>query len=385
MRKAIKRHQFSMCACLDNMMYLFTNSSNMCMRMNLDTYEMTYVKEIENANIFEGDLADGIEVVNDKIYQLGIQGDSVYEIDIDNQNCKRIKIDCHSASWGNYAAYAHFGQDIFVFPSNRKKIVRISTITRTVEYDSKLYDQIEQYYVKNGYEPKNIINGCKVDELMWLITEDGKIVVSYNLENREMILYELPIQVDNCQQIVHYNQKFYLLQGNGKIYVWDTEKIWLLFDIESKYKKNDEYFRMAITEKNIYVLPSLGENIMLYNMDSCKLKKIDNYPKDFFYCVPKGWSKFYGYCETIEWYYFAMRSTNYMLTINKVSGEVKWIKPIFPTIDEDVEAQKGNSVSLYCEEEWNLESYLQIVYFKEGKSGVYSSNNNGEVIWKAVK
>lgn len=380
--KVVRRHQFTMCACKGRIMFFFENSSNMCMKMDLETYEIAYVEKFENIDMIEQDIADGIEIVKDKIYQLGIKGDCIYEIDLENRKCLRIEIDCHESSWGNYATYAYFSEKIFIFPKYKKKIVEFNTNTRKIEYDTNIYDKLEQYYIDRGCAPKGIESGCKVDEVMWLLTDDGKTIVSYNLRSKDIKIFELPCQIIGCQHIVFNNNFFYFLQGDGKIYSWNKEKMSLLLDV--KYAESNDFYRMAITQNNIYILPSLGKNIMIYDIESQELKVLDDYPKDFCYFESRGWSKFYGYCESDEWYYFAMRLANYMLTINKISGEIKWIRPIYPTIDDDVRAYKRSSVSLYREEEWDLENYLQIISLKEKNYKNALSNLNGQMIWESI-
>ena len=40
----------------------------------------------------------------------------------------------------------------------------------------------------------------------------------------------------------------------------------------------------------------------------------------------KKWSKYIGYCENDTAYYFACRTSEYILEVSKLSGKLKWIK-----------------------------------------------------------
>jgi hypothetical protein len=93
------------------------------------------------------------------------------------------------------------------------------------------------------------------------------------------------------------------------------------------YKSNPAVSRICITDRNIIVLPSLEKDIVCIEKQTGEAYCMDTYPPDFQYDAgKKKWSKYIGYCENDTAYYFACRTSEYILEVSKLSGKLKWIK-----------------------------------------------------------
>lgn len=84
---------------------------------------------------------------------------------------------------------------------------------------------------------------------------------------------------------------------------------------------------------------------------------MDTYPPDFQYDAgKKNWSKYIGYCENDTAYYFACRTSEYILEVSKLSGKLKWIKS---KIDEDEQFYYDIAHGVLYEKEGYLELMLK--------------------------
>lgn len=111
--------------------------------------------------------------------------------------------------------------------------------------------------------------------------------------------------------------------------MWDVEKKQKKCINTAKlyYERNTAVSRICVTDKNIVVLPCLEEDIIYLDKQTYEVHCIGNYPVDFKYDSRKNtWTKYAGYCESDTAYYFACRTSNYILEISKISGKVRWIK-----------------------------------------------------------
>ncbi len=112
----------------------------------------------------------------------------------------------------------------------------------------------------------------------------------------------------------------------------DNELLKIDFESEEQkilwqFKNNPQIIFLCATERNIWLLPSLGEEIYIYSFADESMLEYSNYPQDFKYKTNRGWSKYYGYTENEGRYFWAMRAANYILTINKENGTGAWFQP----------------------------------------------------------
>lgn len=92
--------------------------------------------------------------------------------------------------------------------------------------------------------------------------------------------------------------------------------------------------------------------------------------------------KYYGYCENSKFYYFAMHSGNYILSIEKESGKEKWLKPI-RILEKRAIYNRNNHWKSVCE--------LKELLWEISKLKEITTNNKaiglitGKKIWEEVE
>lgn len=68
--------------------------------------------------------------------------------------------------------------------------------------------------------------------------------------------------------------------------------------------------------------------------------------------ISAGWY-YYGYCEDEAYYYYAARSSDYVLKIDKKTGLIRWIRVVYPEKEEMAQYIILN-YNKFCEEDMIL-------------------------------
>lgn len=221
---------------------------------------------------------------------------------------------------------------------------------------------------------------------MWLFQRSGELVVEYDLESDTWREFELSIRIRECVHVTVYAGYMYILSAEGKIYRWNrkdniAEEI---ADCRSTSRMDFVFSRIAVTDKGIFLLPLYGEEIFYIDLKTKNVKKYDSYPEDFRYCE-LSWSKYYGYCEDDNQYYFAMRSANYILTINKRDGIEKWVKAKLSSYEEYKKVYFSYNRKLLCETEYSIEDILSYMKKEYVEKQCRKNISKGEKIWDFAK
>lgn len=357
MNNEINRFQYSICCKSENDIFFFTRYYSMLMKLNLTDYKMEYVKDSKGRFLPFKDCADGIIIAGHIVYQLNNGGKSVLKFDMNAGTYRELNIDCGCKPWGNYAAYADYLDKLYIFPRYRKDVIVIDKNTDEVKYDDSVKDKLKE---SKGYDEEMYWSqGCRKGDSVWLISNDGKIAISYSLIENKISIYNLPIDIQKCSHFVVYDDLFYILDYMGNVYTWDTSEEKLLFSIPDV--NYGECGRLVLTDKNIYVLPSIGNDILIYDKKNGTVREYTGYPDDFEYSIIEDWSKYYGYCEDEKNYYYAMRLSNYIPVIDKTEGQIQWIKPIFPDFKESYAIYGNAGDKLYDEKMFSLDEYLDAI------------------------
>lgn len=347
----VERIQFSTCVKKGDDIYFPTRYGNFYMKLNLITKKTEYIDfKVDDKEVSLG-IADYIDIEDNIIFQFNLDGRYVLLFDLDTKQIKKIDVDCQSKGWGNYLLCTYYDENLFIFTKYKHTIAIINLKNNQVIYD----DKICKYICENDLP--DLSAACKVNDQIWLFSNDGKKAVSYNLSTHKEKWYELSLKINQCRHCLYRNEKFYILDSGGNIYVWDKKQEYLLFSIPNA--KENEYGRIAVTDRNIIVLPSLGESIYIYDFSKNEIKRNVNYPLDFKYSIQSEWSKYYGVCEDENNYFFAMRLSNYFLNIEKQAGSIKWINPVKPDFQETIDRCKRYSKNTYLEGMIKLSEYIK--------------------------
>ncbi len=378
-QKAERDSLFSTCALVNGEIYAFTCFKRLPIKKNLQTGEITILKNVKNYDL--SFVPDGMLSVGHDIFVLELNGNRLLKYNTNENTCQYFYIDCNRKEWDNYAAFAQYGEYLYIIPRFLDELIKIEICSGKVQRDKKIH------FKENGENFGKPWYGFQGEKVIWFFEKESNRVISYDMEKDVWENYELSVTINDCVHAVLYNNRMYILSSEGNIYGWNTENKLLekIADCSNESKDGNIFYRIAITDKIIFVLPGLGQDIFCIDKNTKEISKYKSYPNDFRYLVPEGWSKYYGYCEDEDYYYFAMRSMNFILSLNKNSGEEQWIKSQLPTCQEYKNFYATYNKALLNENELDIDGLLCYLNSESiiGKNMICKLAGNQ--VWKRVK
>lgn len=387
-KKRMEREKlFSTCALVRGKLFSFTDFMRVPIMGDLHTGKITLLHNLKNYDpVFS---VDNMLSIGDNVFILELDGKRLMKYNIKERNCSYFNIDCNSKSWGNFAVFAHCGRSIYIFPIYEDGFLRVNIESGEVQKKKELYAVINEYKAdkKQGGEITYFWQGCQLENKVWLFQRYGSLVVVYDMVSDTWKKYELSVRIKECTHVTSYSGSLYILNAEGKVYRWNmsNEPIEKVVDCRRANTTDLVFSRIAVTDKRLFLLPALGKDIFYLDLNTKKIIKYDSYPEDFQYCGPENWSKYYGYCEDNDWYYFTLRSANYILTINKRNGIEKWVKADFPNYEEYKKVYLHYNKKQLYEAEWNVRDIISYINKKNVEMRYRKCISGGEKIWDYVK
>ena len=179
---------------------------------------------------------------------------------------------------------------------------------------------------------------------------------------------------------------FYILDIHGDVYQWDSNQNILIEIFDNEEKGNLFKFEKVVAAgKKVWILPSLGEDIFVFDKDKEEVEKYIDYPKDFKYEMPDDRGKYVSYCEDDSYYYFSLSSGNFILSIGKENGKETWILPKWPSEDKRQEILFKRNYPIVPEELYGLSGYLALMKSKNIEKIVNKGIKTGKEFWEKIK
>lgn len=377
---------FSTCAVVNDKIYAFTSFQRLPIMVDVHSGNFVLLENLSNYDpLF---FADNMLSVGDDIFVLESNGNRLLKYNVNEKICQYYNIACHVKDWDNYVAFTHYGECLYVIPRYIDELLKIDIKSGKVQKDKDLYLRTNDHKTSTMREDNMCFcYGFQQENIMWLFQRKSNMLIAYDVEKTKWEKYELSVEINNCVHAVCFNKKIYILSREGKIYCWNivNKSVEFIVDCSEETLKDKTFSRIIVTEKRLFLFPALGENIFQIDMDTKQVQKNRVYPNDFHYCGREDWSKFYGYCEDERYYYFPMRSMNFILLINKQNGKEQWIKPKLPSCEMYEKTYLTYSKRLLNEKECILWSFLKYLNGENMKE-----NNNhfrliGGQIWNQMK
>lgn len=167
--------------------------------------------------------------------------------------------------------------------------------------------------------------------------DEGVIIIFKRGENRLVCLdigsnrmteCHYPKELKQVFHTVYREKKIFVLNTDGEIYLWDFKKN----TAELMWKSRESgqslhYGRIHFFKDKVILLPSLrGKDILVFDINFDHETRYDNYSKGFSYNMQDQY-KYIRYTESEDEIIYPMRSSYYVMTMNKDSGEINWIQP----------------------------------------------------------
>lgn len=306
---------FRDCIYKNNKIYFFDVNNIIPMSLDLDS-EQCLALPIINWERFRQNRFDLETEFGNCLYALEIAGEYMCQYQLETGYIKYIKIDCNFRIDGNFALLDAYEECIYIFD-------RFGGVT--------VYDTVTEKIAKLqiGVNVSEMITGCRCKDKYFLFSHNGKEIIEFDTKsNQWKHRNDIGLPVKNIVHVVSDENFIYILSENGMLVIWDMKtRIEMINDAVEYYKKERAACRICLTKDSFVILPSLTEDILLINRQTHIVSKMENYPVDFRYDeTKKHWAKYVGYCESDTDYFFANRTSGYVLKISKLNAEITWIK-----------------------------------------------------------
>lgn len=343
---------FSDCCVIENNIYFYPTNEISLMKLDLNTKKVSYISKLTSFKKNIGSIDTMIS--NDKIiFMTEISGELAICYNITGSSNKYYNVSCGKAKFHNFAALGYYNNKLYVFPRLENAVIEIDLYSNTNNKHRNLYNDVNFKNHKSAFFSWGMQQGAD----MWLIAESGGILVKYMLNTNNYELYHLPNLKENCINLYVSNDIIYILSNSGIIYSWhiNDSDVKLVVDLKAKF---DEYGRIIVTKNKIFILPKFGENILIYNISDKSISIYNSYPHNFKYISPSNWTKYSNYCENELFCYFAVQSTNFMLSIDKINESIEWIEIVLPTDNEKMDFLCNDGNNVFDEAQISLDSFL---------------------------
>lgn len=303
---------FRNCVYKNKKIFLFDSCNTIPMYLDMQTCKFEIMQHV-TVKQFRQNKIDLLVELNGYIYATEITGEYIWKICIDTGEIEYIKIDCNYKEDSNFVLMGTYGEKVYIFDC-------MGGVT--------IYNTVVKQITKIKIA-ETICVGCKQKEKFILLTEDGRYFVEFDAKLDQYTPFEnREISTQNIAHIVVEGEKIYILYKDGSILVAShSGKEFVIKNACAYYSDEKGASRLCLTKTEFIILPGCADDIVRVNRADYKTGVEKNYPLDFEYDTEKSnWLKYLGYCETEKEYFFACRSSQYILRVAKENGELNWIK-----------------------------------------------------------
>lgn len=361
---------FRDCIYSQDSLYFFSSMYSLPIRTNLVTGETEVLPIYSKENLRE--MAIDLEILlGRRLYALDMKGQYLIKYNIDTYKVSYHEIDCLHSVDGNFAYMDASDNNIYIFTREAGKTVVFDTCTEEVK--SVMYPDVRE---------ARYICGCKMGESFFVFPQDGNKILEYAARKNVWRVHKLAENLKRCVHAAMNEDKIYILLADGTVFQWDVkeEKLNRMnYDLQV-YTQENTASRICFTKDCLIILPAQAQDILRIDCNNGKAVIYKDYPTDFSYDPErKHWSKYYGYCENTTEYYFACRTSEYILKIEKQSGKFSWIKS---KVDRwEMEKAYLEKESVVYEKEGHLEWFIMKDYKKNADE---KKGSIGKDIWRVM-
>lgn len=329
--------------------------------------------------------AMGIRVVG--IYKgclisIARKGNFLQLVDAKTYHSRIIVLDKDYAADNEYIPILN-GKQLMLFPSVSKEII-LCDIDAVIT-DGRVED-CDRYIHKAsiGSHDKILKVFCDKNHVIGTLEKRNALWI-WNISMQEDYIVELGYDGLGINDIKIKDDYIYILYAIGELVVYELNSKQLLWSFhipKSVCGETDYAFEeMAFIGNTLWFFPSLGNEIVTYDVKNGVYTIFNDYPKDFCFQFSNIHQKYLALSEDDAFVYVGQRSANYMLIIDKQSESWKWVQIRFP-IDFYKKRWKHKIISDSQKygivmEEWQLTfaDFLKAVQREETETGLYMELN----------
>lgn len=355
-----KRALFISVGKVEDELYASTLYDGILAKINLKNYNVEYVA-LRGDGIPEDFSFSGFyERRESTLYLLDKYG-VILKYDLLNNSCHKIDtgMDIPTETDLSYTLAVMKNEKMIIFPKYGKKIIRVNIVTEETQ-NIEILPEYDYLFDETSVIPvPAFCCALKYDNKVYLITQNGKWLVEYNLNSDDIKKYKISDEDLDLANAVIKNGIIYVLDWYGRIYVLDHKCIKIKYD--SMDGRRYQYGLLAVTEKSIWLLPSMGKDIKRVDINNGFENIYNDEKKNLVYnTIVDNQAKFMLFDEDEENYYYANPTTECMLKINKCSDEISWHKPIIINRQQKLKSVIGKT-DIFQEGIFRLDDFLKSI------------------------
>lgn len=374
-----KKVNFSNCILNKNKVW-FVSTEGYFMNIDVDTKKSSYIN-LENLNGWiNHPVIDNMFADKSSIYWVDQYGTYIHEYNTEQNKYYEYPlptvemIECQC-----FAGIYLYNEKLFIFPRNG--LTRIEFDLQEKKYAVYPWNYSDEDFKINRKGKMQLWCSVQCNNWVYLFERNRNKAIRMNFKDLNYESIDIPYELSDIEYIVFSNDIFYILSMNKDLYAWDGT----LDGIERIYHCSDRelsFSRIAVTDHKIFLLPALSGKILIIDLQSYEVKEHDQYPKDLEY-HESGWSKYWGYTEDKQYIWFANRTANYVLRINKYTEIIEWIKVVPPKIEDEWKVHLETGRMIFTEEQNYLRLFISLENSKTEKGK--NKESLGECIWNTIK
>lgn len=360
---------------------LIISYENLLLEFNLADSTLHFIQNMnsEICREMSNDRVEQLIWVEDSLVIVSMWGQKVYVYDLEEDRWQDLDIDCHQKGWGNFLEVFGRKQYLYIVPRYRKHIIKIDTKAKQISrLECPLMSQIDI---------ENVVT-CVKDDTIYFFDGTNHHAFGYNLSADDYTCVGIQSTLEKIAAVQYYKNLFFLLYESGRTIIWDEQDNTLETIIDPINGSQPNYFgQLAVTAKDIWLLPALGEDIYIYNFENKLLRRYEDYPKELKYLNLENYYKYVPGKRYKDKIYFGMHSANHILCINANTKE-EWFCPKLPPMEEAAIFRRCHGLCVQEREaEISLSGFLNEIpqVEEDGAAYVWRRKTIGDAIWKTLK
>lgn len=371
---------FSSGVFIDDVLYSNSEHEHLFMKINVDSGKCKFLVP-QNYNANEWQYTEEMIAVGNDIYILEQNGCRLLKYSLENNVCDTWEINNHKYEYLNCAGLYKYCNTLYIISSWKCEIIKFNLETGNISFENIIIERKKKInrIGKDKYARK-YTSSCLIGANLYIFSGRDGYVLCKNLDTERIIVLDLPNEIQGCTSAIWNKDSFFVLSKDNQLFSWDGDKrcqlIW-----KSNNKEILQYRLFIVTQKNIWVLPALGTDIIVIDKTTKENKIFKEYPKGYKYINKSSTvAKYYNAIKYKEGYYVAASVGSHMLYVDEITGKGKWIFLNYELKDK-IDFIRSDDIRKYRELFCSQTLFLELVE----QSVIYNTlqeQNIGKKIWR---
>ncbi len=322
--------------------------------VEIDSWKPHYVKEMWGDNWIKTHWVAYMESIDDVIFLFGRYDMCIAMYDTEKKEIKQVYEELGKEA--SSQELVRWDDKLFFFPKDGDSIYIIDKQGYVKKLANPLYK----------YKQKQFIT-VSVSGRVYFFQKDNEQYWICDLNELEWESAAIPFDLKKCICAGCYDNSIFFIEE-------DTLTRWIpglspeIIRLSGLKFLPELYGFIVPAKEKSFLLPKIGNEI--YEIaNNGEVRLYNNYPEDFCYIRDEKWQKKYikyyksGFKDGV--YYYAIRATNYMLTIDVVNERINWVHIDDPSIRELAECVKTHGGIMRERFNRDLEDFISMLAEKK--------------------